>query len=231
MSLVPKERKTEQQTRIYAHSFEGNREWVVYLRSVSLTSFNKFDDWLYSDRDTSTALVWVSLRSCTAKHDWLEIVSIDQHISRPSNLFRMMRWANTTILSDLRCRNVYETIRLFSNLTLLYLLTQILRELQYFQELLTFVMWFSMNMFLDFDDLTCLSLTVKRYEKNSWTLWTREIKKIIFNWMSFCSAMNRQLTTLIAWMSCERVCIYSHEVLKIVKKLFMHWSSLHSILS
>lgn len=138
---------------------------------------------------------------------------------------------NTIILSDLRCWNVYEMICLFLNLTLLYFLTQIFRELQYSQELLTFVMWFSMNMFLDFDDLICLSLTIKRYEKNSWTLWTREIEKIIFDWMSFCSSMNRQLITLIAWMSCERVCIYSHEVLKIVKKLFMHWSSLHSILS
>ena len=66
---MSKERKTEQQTRIYAHSLEDNREWVVYLRSVSLTSFNKFDDWSYSDRDTSTAFMWVSLRSCTAKHD------------------------------------------------------------------------------------------------------------------------------------------------------------------
>ena len=203
----------------------------MYLKSVSLTSFNKFNDWSYSDWDTSTAFVWVNLWSCTAKHDWLKIVSIDQHISRSSNLFRMMKWANTTILSDLRCQNVYETINLFSNLTLLYFLTQIFRELQYSQVLLTFVMWFSMNMFLDFDDLTCLSLTIKRYERNSWTLWTREIKKIIFDWMSFCSVTNRQLTTLIAWMSCKRVCIYSHEVLKIVKKLFMHWSSLHFILS
>ncbi len=77
MSLMSKLQKTEQQTRIYAHSLEDNREWVVYLRSVSLTSFNKFDDWSYNDWDTLTALVWVSLWSCTAKHDWLEIVSID----------------------------------------------------------------------------------------------------------------------------------------------------------
>lgn len=91
MSLVSKERKTEQQTRIYAHSLEDNREWVVYLRSISLTSFNKFDDWSYNDRDTSTALMWVNLRSCTAKHDWLEIVCINQHISKSLNLFRMIR--------------------------------------------------------------------------------------------------------------------------------------------
>ncbi len=219
---VRKGQKTEPRVRVYAHSPRGNRGWAVYLGSVSFISFNKLDSWLYSGRGTSAAPVWVHVRNCTAKHDWLGIVCTDQHRSTPPGRFRMVEWADTIILSGLRCRNAYGTIHLFLNLTLLYPLAQVRRGLQHPQRLLTFAMWFSTAMFLNFSDRTCLPLMVKRYGKNSWILWMREIEKIISDWMSSCPATNRQLTTLIAWMSCERVCMYSHEALKIVKKLFMH---------
>ncbi len=200
--------KTEQKIRIYARSFEESWEWIMHMRSVSVSSLQKLRNWFFSDRATSTASVWVHLCSCTTKHDWRETVCIDQHKSRHSNRFRMMKWANTTTLSELRCWNIYTTILIFWSRMSLCLLTQMLRRSQHLSELSTFVTWFSMTMYLDFDDLTCLSSMGKKFEMNSWTSWMRESEKTSFDWISSYSAMSWRLTTLIAWMSCKKAFTY-----------------------
>ncbi len=222
--------KTEQEIRIYTRSFKESWEWIMHMRSVSVSSLQKLRNWFFSDRATLTASVWVHWRSCMTKHDWRETVCIDQHKSRHSNRFRMMKWANTTTLSELRCRNIYATILLFWLRMSSCFLTQMLRRSRHLSELSTFVTWFSMIMYLDFDDLTCLSSMSKKFEMNSWTSWMRESEKTSFDWISSYSATSRRLTTLIAWMSCKKVFTY-HRCIEIVQRHFTRCSSSHSILS
>ncbi len=164
------------------------------------------------------------------KHNWRETVCINQHKSRHSNRFRMMKWANITTLSELRCRNVYTMILLFQLWMSLCLLTQMLRRSRHLSELSTFTTWFSMTIYLDFDDLTCLSSMSKKFEMNSWTSWMRESEKTSFDWISSYSATSRRLTTLITWMSCEKVFMY-HRCIEIVQRHFTCCSSSHSISS
>ncbi len=180
--------KTEQKIKVYTHSFEESWEWIMHMRSMSVSSLQKLRNWFFSDWAISTASVWVHWRSCTTKHNWRETVCINQYKSRHSNRFKMMKWANTIILSELRCQNVYTIILLFQLWMLLCLLTQMLRRSQHLSKLSTFVTWFSITIYLNFDNLSCFSSMSKKFEMNSWTSWMRESEKTSFDWISSYSA-------------------------------------------
>ncbi len=202
----------------------------MHMGSVSVSPLQELRNWFSSGRATSAAPVWVHWRSCTTKHDWRETVCIDQHKSRHSNRFRMVEWADTTTLSELRCRNAYATILLFWPRISSCSLTQMLRRSRHLSGLPTFATWFSTAMYLDFGDLTCLPSMGKKFGMNSWTSWMRESEKTTSGWIPSYSATSRRLTTLIAWMSCEKVSTY-HKCIKIVQRHFTHCSSSHFISS
>ncbi len=57
--------KTEQKIKVYACSSEESWEWIMHIKSVSVSSLQKLRNWCFSDWATSTVSVWVHWRSCT----------------------------------------------------------------------------------------------------------------------------------------------------------------------